>query len=593
MCNYYNRRPRFDKVSTMNTDINNKNVRERQNEKIINNVTFQMPKRSKRKAKTQNWTEEQVNNAILAIKKGTSMKQAGKDFRIPESILREKLKEIGEEETSVHGRKPIFNENQEREIASHINDLSVVFYDLTPTDVRRMAYNYAQQNRVHHNFNRETNLAGRGWLAFFVKRNPSVCLRDKMRSDKYQPAKREDLILFYSNLQKLYEKYHFPAFRIYNEDETDVSKLQRNTGKIYMRQNGRNIGVGTTGNNITITMLCCANAAGEYIPPMIIYPSKRRYSIIRNIGAIQYDSPNGWTSNEIFFAWLRHFQNVVKATKENPVLLIIDTDESHVSVLAYDFCQNNNIILIAIPPNSSKFLHPLSLSFFGPLKEELFSQYHLFKKNNPNSRTTTPDLVRILSNAHDNTSTIENAIQGFQESGIFPLYPHDVLGLFYKSELKPKKCTEKTLDDFKFDEKNELLLSPDEPQPGPSNVCLENKSKHSEKIQQKDRNQNEQKNLQLTKANKKRKTPEQEATKEKVQNVPKKGRKIKSEHVHVSRVTRKRKACGGKKKPKKVYKVAKRDARSAAVVSTEIVQVYKNGSNLHSGDCFDDDLLDC
>ena len=69
------------------------------------------------------------------------------------------------------------------------------------------------------------------------------------------------------------------------------------------------------------------NAAGNYIPPMVIYKLKRMKPELTNgghPGAVYACQDKGWMPNEGFLTWLDHVINFAKPTKQCTVLLILD-----------------------------------------------------------------------------------------------------------------------------------------------------------------------------------------------------------------------------------------------------------------------------
>jgi hypothetical protein len=78
-------------------------------------------------------------------------------------------------------------------------------------------------------------------------------------------------------------------------------------------------------------------------------------------------SPNGWTSNDLRFAWLKHFNLHAK-----PVgvyrMLIIDGHKSHCSLEFQDYCKENKIITLCMLSHSLHLLQPLDVTCFAPLK---------------------------------------------------------------------------------------------------------------------------------------------------------------------------------------------------------------------------------
>ena len=68
-----------------------------------------------------------------------------------------------------------------------------------------------------------------------------------------------------------------------------------------------------------MTVICASNAAGGYIPPMIIFPRKRMVDLLMHnapVGAIGHCTNNGWTDVESFLKWLKHFISIAKPCKE-------------------------------------------------------------------------------------------------------------------------------------------------------------------------------------------------------------------------------------------------------------------------------------
>lgn len=70
---------------------------------------------------------------------------------------------------------------------------------------------------------------------------------------------------------------------------------------------------------------------------------------------------------------------MVKPSKNEPVLLLLDNHSSHISLSIFDYCKEHGIILLTIPPHTSHKLQPLDVSFYGPLKSAFNKQcdYHL------------------------------------------------------------------------------------------------------------------------------------------------------------------------------------------------------------------------
>ena len=81
--------------------------------------------------------------------------------------------------------------------------------------------------------------------------------------------------IFFDNLEKVYEKHNFSADQIYNMDETGFSNVMDQV-KVIARRGTRQVGRITSGEKgRTVTAIYCCNAAGDYIPPMLVLPGKK------------------------------------------------------------------------------------------------------------------------------------------------------------------------------------------------------------------------------------------------------------------------------------------------------------------------------
>lgn len=87
-----------------------------------------------------------------------------------------------------------------------------------------------------------------------------------------------------------------------------------------------------------------------------------------NIDMVAKVSDSGWINESIFIDYLRHFISFVKPTKENPVLLILDNHESHISLGAYELYREHGLHVLSLPPHVSHKMQPLDLTIFSLLK---------------------------------------------------------------------------------------------------------------------------------------------------------------------------------------------------------------------------------
>ena len=81
-------------------------------------------------------------------------------------------------------------------------------------------------------------------------------------------------------------------------------------------------------------------------------------------------SANGWTTDEIGLKWLKQVFNPLSKPYSTGAkrLLILDGHSSHQTAEFDDFCKENAIICLCMPPHTSHLLQPLDIGVFRPLK---------------------------------------------------------------------------------------------------------------------------------------------------------------------------------------------------------------------------------
>jgi len=390
------------------------------------------------KKKERTYTTEQLIEAVRLLKeKKLSFRQAEKKFSIPRGTLCDQFKK-GIITEPKQGAKPVFNSSQEKELENYILECSRVFYGLTIPQIRKIAYDFAAVNNIKNNFNKENKMAGMDWYYSFMNRHPNISLRrpEATSLNRVTAFNKEETKKFFSNLQELMLKHKFRPISIYNVDETGISNVQRNS-KILALKGQKQVGKCTSAERgSTTTVINAFNAAGNYVPPFFIFKRKRMNPQLingANSDMVASISNSGWITEELFVSWLHHFKDFIKPSVDSPVLLILDNHESHISLKAYDFCRQNNIHLLTLPPHTSHRMQPLDLTFYGPLKNAYNKECESYMMNHPGQRITVFEIVSLFTKAFNRTANIEKAANGFRSAGIYPFDADKFDELFIES----------------------------------------------------------------------------------------------------------------------------------------------------------------
>ncbi|KAJ4440994.1 hypothetical protein ANN_10843 [Periplaneta americana] len=144
---------------------------------------------------------------------------------------------------------------------------------------------------------------------------------------------------FFDNLSTCLEKYNFTPDKIYNVDETGLTTVPKTQSKIIAQKGRKHVGALTSAERgQLVTAELCFSAAGHYIPPLIIFPRIRIKDELLDgapPGTITQCHPSGWMQADIFLQWMKHFIQHSAATKESPVLLLLDGHATHVKNLTF------------------------------------------------------------------------------------------------------------------------------------------------------------------------------------------------------------------------------------------------------------------
>ncbi|XP_004212068.1 uncharacterized protein LOC101240833 [Hydra vulgaris] len=129
----------------------------------------------------------------------------------------------------------------------------------------------------------------------------------------------------------------------------------------------------------------------------------------------------------MFLEWMKYFIQNVKCPPANPVLLLLDNHENHVSIVCLDLAKKNGQTMLSFPPHCSHNLQPLDWSVYGPLKRYYNAACHdwivsvmivLYPRP-----VTIYDIASVVRKAYAQAFTLSNISAGFAVAGIEPFNP--------------------------------------------------------------------------------------------------------------------------------------------------------------------------
>ena len=300
---------------------------------------------------------------------------------------------------------------------------------LTRKQVMQLAYQFADENKLNFPKNwHENQCAGFDWYYGFMKKNPALSLRKREGTSLARSTSFNQTAVntFFDNLESAYKLLGSdlcPAV-IYNLDETALTTVHV-PPNVIAPKGQKQVGQVTSGERGTLVIACCIiAAAGNSIPPYMIFPRVNfKDHMLKGAppGSSGGVSWSGWMNGELFVEVLEHFQKHARAFVEKKVLLILDNHESHFTVKSLDFCKNNGIILLTLPPHTSNKLQPLDRTVYKSLKSTFNAACNEWMITHVGKTISIYEIAELFGIAYPSAFTPQNIISGFESTGIWRL----------------------------------------------------------------------------------------------------------------------------------------------------------------------------
>ena len=385
----------------------------------------------KRKTERGGWSPATLRSAVRAVERGLSVRNAVKQFGIPRTTLRDRLKTKHYEKPTL-GKQAVFSEDFEDELAERIIYVSNMFYGITTEKLASLAFEFAERQRIKHPF--RNRRAGPDWIAGFLRRHPEISVRkaESVSLARLEGVNRQNLRKFYNNIRGLMlENGPYPSHRIYNVDETGVAPVVESPNVLAARGHRKVGRVATAERGKLTTVIGCVSASGACIPPMLVFGARKRMdpALLSEApdGSIGGVSDSGWVTTQLFLQWFGHFVEHAGPSKERRVLLFMDNHSSHISSDIIAQARLHGVDIVTIPPHSSHVVQPLDLTIYGPLKQAWARQVSYYHDANPGQRITDRQVGGILARAWRSAMRTDSIKKGFESSGICPFDPDRVM----------------------------------------------------------------------------------------------------------------------------------------------------------------------
>ena len=366
----------------------------------------------------KHWSQERMEGALKEVVNGRmSVRQASMQYDVPRSTLGDRVS--GRVlPGAVSGPIKYLSTNEENELANFLERSAAMGYGKSVSDVLALVQRVLDTKQ-------KGQTVSRGWWDSFSKRHPRLTLRiaASLSIARSKAADPEMLSHYFDLLEEtvVANGLEGKPGQIFNMDETGVP-LDPAAPKIVCRKGSSVCAIGS-GNKSQFTVVGCVSASGFAIPPMVILDRKTLapdFAAGEVPGTIYGLSAKGWIDYELFDQWF-HLHFLHYAPSIRPLLLLMDGHSSHYCPATIKLAASEQVILFALPPNTTHISQPLDKGCFGPLKVAWKEVCHKYMTNHPGRVVTRLQFSQLFNAAWMNSMTISNIVSGFRVTGIYPI----------------------------------------------------------------------------------------------------------------------------------------------------------------------------
>ena len=340
----------------------------------------------------------------------------------------------------------VFSTAEEASLTEYAKKAARLFYGLSTTQTRKLAYDYARTlNKDIPSSWAENERAGEDWLSGFLKRNAIISLRSPEATSLSRATSfnRFNVAKFFDILMEVYARDQYgPERIIWNVDETGCTTVHK-PAKVLATTGAKQVGAIVSAERGQLVTLCCAvNAVGNSVPPMFIFPRVNYRDNFVNggpVGCVGTAHPSGWMTEAGFLTFLKHFVAHARPSPTDKVILLLDNHVSHLSVDVLQFAKDNGVVMVSFPPHCSHKLQPLDRSVYGPLKRYYNVACDDWIVSHKGRTMTIYDVPAMVGLAYPKAMTPANIQAGFKVSGISPFNRN----VFTDDEFLPADVTDR------------------------------------------------------------------------------------------------------------------------------------------------------
>lgn len=381
-----------------------------------------------------NYSSEQMQKAIEAVKNGMSCSQASRKYEVPRITLMYKVQ--GKFKDKKCGRESYLNSEEESRLVDWIVTMGKAGFPVTKTElldsVQKLVKDLKTKN-PEREFPFAGDRPGRHWYESFLRRNPTISVRTAQNlTSSRANVTEEKLRQWHAEVTNYLTENNWSNIvkdpkRVFNADEAAFFLNPKGNKVLFSRGEKCVYSIVNNDEKECLTVMVCGNAFGDVCPSMIVFKYERiPQDIVENIPSDWGvgRSENGWMTTGVFYEFIANifYPWLLRQNITLPIILFIDGHSSHLSLHTSQFCQEHKIILVALYPNATHIIQPMDVAVFRTLKSAWKEEVHKWRLSDENmgKELKKRNFAPLLEKAIQKTVTSTVVSNGFKKCGLFP-----------------------------------------------------------------------------------------------------------------------------------------------------------------------------
>ncbi|XP_005110772.1 uncharacterized protein LOC101858139 [Aplysia californica] len=335
-----------------------------------------------------------------------------------------------ENEVIIQGRRPIFSESEESNIAIQLKQWKDQGMKYTRLDVVKMASEYAVQLGKRPQ-GRPLTVK---WFRSFLTRHPECYIRKSRKVKTERPEKQhfnqlDSVLSTYSVKESphcIFSLMELPLPMLRNGELAIPDSLS--PGLLAGLNGSKSQHKVSFEGVVPTSVLFCGSAAGQALPPFLIFPGKTldkswMAGVTPGTGGVACSS--GRATSEVLISFLReHFLSQAPGRAGDTLVLLLDANVGRcLSQAVLDLGSAFKVVFVTAQSSLNSQLHPMAVGCCNTFQRELCFELEkpLYAAQAP--AISSSSICEFLCRLYHRNMSAENLHSTFRKAGIFPFNP--------------------------------------------------------------------------------------------------------------------------------------------------------------------------